>query len=120
MPANSLFVSKRRGKEQDQGSKRSKSDNREEVSSEVTDTGSDHLRGSDLVGEFGDGVFHHVQLRGFSGNECRSYDNIRNEFEQVGNVNGKTAKLIFQDSFPKCIHGRQAIGCFQCIMSPVT
>jgi hypothetical protein len=68
---DSLDVRKRRGKEKDQTSKSSNSENREEVSSEVTDTGSDHLRGSDLVGEFGDSIFHHVQLRGFSSDECR-------------------------------------------------
>ena len=69
--STSLFVCERRSKEQDQGSKRSNSDDGEEISTEVADTGSNHLRWSNLVGELSDGVFHHVQLRSFLASEWR-------------------------------------------------
>eukprot|EP00537_Pseudo-nitzschia_pungens_P011001 CAMPEP_0172382486 /NCGR_PEP_ID=MMETSP1061-20121228/441_1 /TAXON_ID=37318 /ORGANISM="Pseudo-nitzschia pungens, Strain cf. pungens" /LENGTH=95 /DNA_ID=CAMNT_0013110387 /DNA_START=173 /DNA_END=460 /DNA_ORIENTATION=+ len=59
-----LFIGKRRGKEQDQGSKGSNSEDREEVSSEVADTGGKNLGRGDLVGEFGNGVVH--ELRGIN------------------------------------------------------
>ena len=90
--ADGLFVSKGRGKEQDQTSKGSNSEEREEVSSEVAVIGSNHLSGSNVVGKFSDGILHHVQLRGF-GNKCRcGCYNIKESDEII--------KLIALEVFP--------------------
>ena len=71
-----LLVNKRRGREKDQSAKASKSEYREQVSSEVVDTGSDHVTGGGDTGsrEIGD-IVDHVDL-GFpsdeSGANCKN------------------------------------------------
>ena len=71
MKIESLLVNKRRGKEKDKGCKGPKSDNWEEISPEITDSGSDHVGGRGNLGEVGH-VLDHVDLRCFPGDEGRS------------------------------------------------
>mmetsp|Transcript_20161 Transcript_20161/g.43877 ORF Transcript_20161/g.43877 Transcript_20161/m.43877 type:complete len:124 (+) Transcript_20161:131-502(+) len=89
----SLFVGKRRGKEQDQTSKGDDTEKREEVSTEITDTGSDHLRGCNLVREFSDGVFHELGSSILSNH--RSGNRLlgdRGEGRSGGNAKGEEGK----------------------------
>ena len=78
-----LLVNKRRGKEEDQSAKASKSENREQVSSEVVDTGSNQVTGSGNIGEISN-IIDHVDL-GLPGDEggadCEKQDERSNKSE---------------------------------------
>ena len=66
----SLLVNKRRGKVKDQSAKGTNSKDREQVSSEVTDVGSDHVGGGGNVAsrEVGN-ILDHVDLGGLASDE---------------------------------------------------
>lgn len=65
MWSENLLVSKRRGKEKDQTGKKTNSEDREQVSSEVIYAGSDNIGGGGNTGGEVSHVLDHVDLGGF-------------------------------------------------------